>query len=54
MAEIDKINKISEPLRKYLEENHDPYTEIVVSQDGVKVVKTVIGIPYVPGGSKRR
>ena len=35
-----KIKELSKPLVKYLEENCDPYTYVVVSMDSIKVMRT--------------
>lgn len=42
---MEVLTAICEPLMKYLEENHDPHTEIVISSDGIKLMSAEIWIP---------
>lgn len=44
----DIINQISDPcelIQKYLEENRNPYTEVSITTDEVRVKETIAGIP---------
>lgn len=41
----DKLELLAKPLMEYLEKNHHPYTAIIVTNERVEVVETVIAIP---------
>ena len=36
----EKIKELTEPLKKYLEEQYDPHCHVVVSIDRVQIVRT--------------
>lgn len=40
-----KLQELSEPIMKMLQETANPYTHIVVGCDGVRIVNTVESIP---------
>ena len=40
-----ELQALCEPLIKYLKENYDPHSAIVVSDGDIKLVRTEIGIP---------
>ena len=42
---IKEIAKLCEPLVRYLKENQDPYKEIVISSDFVKMKSEVFSVP---------
>ena len=42
---LSELQEICEPVIKYLEQNHDPHTTIVVSMDSIAVKQTEIRIP---------
>lgn len=44
-AEVKPLAAMCEPLIQYLEKNHDPHTEIVITCDGVRVNQTIIWVP---------
>lgn len=41
----DKLEELTKPLIKYLEENCHPYTSIIITEERVAVVETVLSIP---------
>lgn len=43
--QIQELQEACKPLIAYLQNNSDPYTEICISQEGIKTKQTVIGIP---------
>ena len=42
---MDKLETLCQPLVEYLKENHNPYTEIVVTMDSITVKQRTLGIP---------
>lgn len=40
------ILKMSEPIQKWLRQNKNPYTKVVISDSGVEVISTEQWIPY--------
>ena len=42
---VEELLKICEPIMKYIDEHHDPYTKVVIDMDGVKVMGTELSIP---------
>lgn len=48
---LSKLQEICEPVIKYLEQNHDPHTKIVVSMDSIEVTQTEIRIPIDNNGN---
>ena len=47
--EMRELEKACETVIKYLNQNHDPHTYVVISQDSIKLQKVQICIP-VEGG----
>ena len=47
--EMRELEKACETVIKYLNQNHDPHTYVVISQDSIKLQKVQISIP-VEGG----
>lgn len=47
--EMRELEKACESVIKYLNQNHDPHTYVVISQDSIKLQKVQISIP-VEGG----
>ena len=45
MEEMKKLEKVCEPVIEYLNQNHDPHTYVVISQDSIKLQKEQISIP---------
>lgn len=45
MKELEEIKKLCKPIVEYLEKKQDPYTEIVISMDFVKMKKEVLSVP---------
>lgn len=45
-----ELEELYKPLAEYLERNHDPYTEIHVSMDAVKLMVVHQGIPLNKNG----
>lgn len=43
--EISVLSEICMPVVKYLKKNSDPYTEVHISVDGIKVTSVKCGIP---------
>lgn len=43
--DMKTIMEMCNPLIGYLKAQCDPYTEILVTQDGVKVKQTIMGMP---------
>lgn len=43
--DVDKVDKLAKPLIKLLKENCHPYTAIVITDERVTVVETVLSIP---------
>lgn len=44
-VEVKLLVALCKPLIQYLEKNHDPHTEIVISCDGVRVNQTIVWVP---------
>lgn len=42
---LDFIEAICSPIRDFLIENYNPYTEIIISHDGIELKSTEIRIP---------
>lgn len=42
---VEELLKICEPIMKYIDEHHDPYTKVVIDMDGVRVMGTELSIP---------
>lgn len=49
VKEMDELEKICEPLRKYLIENYNPYVTISVAYNGISVKQEKIWIPINSG-----
>lgn len=45
--EKDKLEELARPLSEYLKENCHPYTSIVITEERVAVVETVLSLPRV-------
>lgn len=45
MRRLEQLLKLCEPLVEYLRQEQNPYTEIVVSMDFVKMKKEELSIP---------
>ena len=47
--EVNEVNpeleKLAKPLIEYLKENHHPHTAILITDDRVMVVETVLSVP---------
>ena len=44
--QADNLEHLAKPLVKYLKENHNPHTAIVITDERVVVVEDVLGIPF--------
>jgi hypothetical protein len=42
---MNELQLISAPLIKFLEDNYNPHTRIVIDYDSIKVVTDVLGMP---------
>ena len=42
---IAEVRRLSEPLCKFIRDNYDPYTTIIVKEDFVKIVEDKLGVP---------
>lgn len=42
---INELNELCKPIVKFLKENYDTHTTIIISQEGVKMIQDEIGIP---------
>lgn len=42
---MNKLERLCQPLVEYLKENYDPYTEVVVTMDFIKVKQCAEGFP---------
>lgn len=42
---MEELEKVCQPLVKYLKDNYDPYTEIAITMDSITVKRDVEGIP---------
>ena len=40
-----ELEKLAKPLIEYLKENHHPHTAIVITDDRVMVVETILSVP---------
>ena len=40
-----EIRKISDPIIKFLKENYNPHTTVIINEDSIKVVSDEIFIP---------
>lgn len=45
ICEIEKLRRVCEPVIEYLNNNHDPHTCVVVSQESIKVIRTEVATP---------
>ena len=43
--QMEDLRELCKPLIEYLHCKYEPYTEICISSEGIKVKQTVIGIP---------
>lgn len=43
--QIDEIEKLSEPLVKFMCDNFHPHTQIIIEVDGVHIYEGLAGIP---------
>lgn len=41
----DRLEDLARPLIEYLKENHHPHTSIVITEDRVEVMETIVSIP---------
>lgn len=44
---IAELNKIAEPVIRFIKENYNPHTTIVINEDSIKVVIDKINIPLI-------
>ncbi len=42
---LEEIKELSKPLIKFIKENYDPHTVIIIRDDYVQVLREDIGIP---------
>lgn len=42
---MDELRKLSEPLVKYLKENHHPYVKIEISNSAISVFEETVHLP---------
>lgn len=47
MEKIKEIEELTKPIIKYIKENYNPHTTIIISQDYTKVVVDEINIPMI-------
>lgn len=40
-----KLENLAEPLIEHLKENYHPHTSIIITEDGVAVMETILSIP---------
>ncbi len=45
MSEAEQLEKLCQPVVDWLKKNHDPHTEVRISEDRIDLVESVIGIP---------
>lgn len=45
IKDIDEIRKHIDIIAKWLTENGNPYTAMVISQDSIKITENVVSIP---------
>lgn len=45
MVEFNKLTDLCKPVIDFIKQNYDQYTEIVITDDFIKVKNTSIGIP---------
>lgn len=43
--DIKKLEKICKPIVKFLKENYDPYSTIVITDTHIKLTRDEVGIP---------
>ena len=41
----EKLQEITKPIIKFLKENYDPHTTIVITTEHIKIVRDELGIP---------
>lgn len=42
---LDQLQELALPLKEYLEKNYDPHCEVVVSFNGVKIIREEMYLP---------
>lgn len=47
MEKIKEIEELTKPIIKYIKDNYNPHTTIVISQDYIKIVVDEINIPMI-------
>ncbi|CEK34286.1 hypothetical protein UMC2_34971 [[Clostridium] sordellii] len=45
ISEIETLRNICRPICEYINEHYDPYTQIIITDKQVKIMKDEIGIP---------
>lgn len=45
VSEAEQLEKLCQPVVDWLKKNHDPHTEVHISEDRIDLVESVIGIP---------
>ncbi len=44
---VKQIEEAAEPILKFLKENYNPHTTVIISEDCIKVVMDEINIPII-------
>lgn len=45
LKEISKLEKLCKPIVEYLNKNHNPHCQVIISDESIKLVAVEIGIP---------
>ncbi|MBQ7067013.1 MAG: hypothetical protein IJN92_09375 [Lachnospiraceae bacterium] len=51
---VEEIKELCAPVINYLRDNYDPYTEISITNDGIRVKQTILGIPDDRAGNQEK
>ena len=44
MEKVEELKALCQPIVKWLEKNHDPYTQVQITSDNIELVQKIIGI----------
>lgn len=45
LSEVESLRDLCKPICEYINEHYDPHTQIIITDDHVKVTRDEIGIP---------
>ena len=48
-TDFDVLQNLCEPVARYLHENYDPHTTVVITDDGVRLERTEMFVPIKNG-----